>query len=194
MSLDPYPSISANTLFHFTNDMKNLVGILRNEFRPHYCLEDLNPLFHLDFIEEDRYLFELAIPMVSFCDLPFSQARRHLAMYGDYGIGMTKEWGKRHGISPVLYIYQRSLNTKTISNFLARTIAKDAKKYDELFVFGCFVKPYEGDFWRKSGIIPNVRFYDEREWRYVPVPYTTRTSLFMDKDEFLDHKRRAKKE
>ncbi len=36
----PFPAVSANTLFHFTNNLENLLGILTNEFQPRFCLED----------------------------------------------------------------------------------------------------------------------------------------------------------
>jgi len=41
MSTLAFPAISANTLFHFTSSMENLLGILTNEFRPRFCLENL---------------------------------------------------------------------------------------------------------------------------------------------------------
>src|SRR5688572_23249447 len=93
-----YPPISANTLFHFTNSIDNLLNILRNEFRPRFCLENYN-LLRLRVPAEVG--FEFAVPMVCFCDLPLSQTGAHLSVYGDYGIGMTKVWGQRKGITPV---------------------------------------------------------------------------------------------
>lgn len=32
-----------------------------------------------------------------------------------------------------------------------------------LYDFACFIKPYEGNFWRPSGQLTNIRFCDERE-------------------------------
>ena len=31
--------LSANTLFHFTNNIDNIINILTNEFSPRYCME-----------------------------------------------------------------------------------------------------------------------------------------------------------
>jgi hypothetical protein len=61
-------TVSANTLFHFTNSMDNLKGILTHGFYPCYSIEDLSVFVPKDiFKEEIRH----AIPMVSFCDIPF---------------------------------------------------------------------------------------------------------------------------
>ncbi|WEK17963.1 MAG: abortive infection system antitoxin AbiGi family protein [Candidatus Pedobacter colombiensis] len=32
----------------------------------------------------------------------------------------------------------------------------------------CYIKPYEADLERQEGLIENYRFYDEREWCFVP--------------------------
>jgi hypothetical protein len=83
-------NISSNTLFHFTDKIENVISILKEEFRPHFCLEDLN-----DFVAPDDRIEELehAIPMVCFCDIPLSQSMNHRKTYGNYGIGLSKEWG-----------------------------------------------------------------------------------------------------
>jgi hypothetical protein len=53
--------LSANTLFHFTSSLDNLLNILTNEFHSNFCLENLNIL-------EELPVTEMAIPMLSFCD------------------------------------------------------------------------------------------------------------------------------
>jgi hypothetical protein len=77
-------TLSANTLFHFTNSFDNLEGILTNEFYPRYCLENFDVI-----LAELLDLRELAIPMISFCDIPLSQIRKHVGYYGCYAIGLT---------------------------------------------------------------------------------------------------------
>jgi len=110
--------ISANTLFHFTDSLDSLINILVNEFHPRFCLED----FTLVFAQRNPPVpdLELAIPMVCFCDLPMSQLQRHLAAYGNYGIGLKKEWGRRNGITPVLYLHHDSLLVSKFGQLIAQ--------------------------------------------------------------------------
>ena len=140
---------SSNTLFHMTPSFENIKGILTYGFYPHYCLENLG------FLSEDNF-HELPIPMVSFCDIPLSRIKRHLNKYGNYGIGMKKEWGMTIGISPVFYIENKSKTKKNVKYDIIITIT-------ELLYF---CKAYEGNLPQRDNI--NIRFYDEREWRYVP--------------------------
>ena len=81
-------TISSNCLFHFTNSAENLLNILENEFNPRYCLENLK---FLDFSPKMTDYFEIAIPMVCFCDIPLSKIKTHISIYGNYGIGMKKK-------------------------------------------------------------------------------------------------------
>lgn len=185
--------LSANSLFHFTPSIDNLINILTNEFRPHVCLEDLNVLFKS---VPPKEALENAIPMVCFCDIPLSQTGQHLYTYGEYGIGMTKQWGIQNGIAPVLYTYPGSLVQLRLATMIERILKEgDDSFHRELFElyydFACFVKPYAGKLNRGKEGPKTVRFYDEREWRFVPqmaTPYRTG----IQKAEYLDKRRRLK--
>jgi hypothetical protein len=141
--------------------------------------------------------------MVSFCDIPLSQTKAHMEYYGQYGIGLSKLWGRKNGINPVLYTYEGSPLALSLSQSLAwiyarylgirklnptipheawaqiasifRASKKDParhkqylKLWDKLLRIQCFVKPYEGPLYRTGQPLRTVRFYDEREWRFVP--------------------------
>lgn len=180
----PFPALSANTLFHFTGSLENLIAILTNEFRPHFCLEDFNVLLG-DRPHQDN--MEWAVPMVSFCDIPLSQTGFHLSVYGDYGIGMTKSWGRSNGITPVLYAYPGSSLTSKFTTIVSKTPDVDDNDLGhDLVDFVSFIKPYEGELWREGGKLSNIRFYDEREWRFVPTLPNDFYRVGMEKADFLN--------
>ncbi len=179
--------LSANTLFHFTSSLDNLLNILTNEFHPNFCLEGLNVLF-----KEPK--LELAFPMLSFCDIPLSQTGFHLNVYGDYGIGLTKSWGKQNGISPVLYAYPDSLPIKRLERLikiLEKIPTGPEQPFRLLHDFVGFLKPYEGELYRASGTLENIRFYDEREWRFLPELPADFVPLVLSKEQFMDDGMRA---
>jgi len=163
--------ISANTIFHFTKSIENIENILTNNFSPRYCLE------RLDFMPKSN--FDIAIPMVCFCDIPLSQITEHVKTYGNYAIGLKKEWAIKNSISPVIYLNNDSRTTSSINNIFKRTAILDrltniikqktsadaTRDFLEL-LFYC--KVYNGKMWRDNKLKENITFYNEREWRYVP--------------------------
>ncbi len=42
--------------------------------------------------------------MVCFCDIPLSRISDHVNFYGQYGLGMTREWATANGLNPILYL------------------------------------------------------------------------------------------
>jgi len=156
--------LSPDSLFHFTPSLDNLLGILKNTFYPRYCYEEF------ELIDNDAQSFiEDAIPMVCFCDIPLSQLMSHIKIYGRYGLGMSKEWGIREGLNPVIYFSKNSHLAKLLSvivNNLLWGSDSTAQAFHEAMVY---TKPYEGTLYRGGrSVKENVRFYDEHEWRYMP--------------------------
>ena len=104
--------LSSNSIFHFTKEKASLKGILEDNFKIHYRGESVT-------LGDQRRVFY--VPMVSFCDIPLSEIKKHIANYGAYGIGLTKEWAMRNGLIQFftwkpIHIYQtaiarRSTNT-----------------------------------------------------------------------------------
>jgi hypothetical protein len=179
-------NISSNTLFHFTNSIDNLLNILQNDFSPHYCLEIFNNT-------------ELAYPMVSFCDLPLFLIRKHLELYGSYGIGLSKSWGMRNSISPILYVHDNSLLSKIKFESILyspdyvklKVLSKEALIYRQQ-LYWSFLKNYKGRTYRNGKYIDDVRFYDEREWRFVPDSSVFIGGRFvLEKEEYLDENKRS---
>ncbi|PWH82010.1 hypothetical protein DIS18_12140 [Algibacter marinivivus] len=154
-------SISPSTLFHFTN--KNaLFDILRDNFKLKYCLEKL---------PNDKEDGKIAVPMVSFCDIKISEITEHIEKYGEYGIGLSKDWANEKKLSPVFY---QNLKSEFSTNFRANIkeflddINIDLKHKGTIIDLLRLSKEYEGKLIRRTEEIEKYRFADEREWRFVP--------------------------
>jgi hypothetical protein len=159
-------AISSSSIIHFTRTKAALKGILKDNFKVKFCLETVclvdNPVSH-------------AFPMVSFCDIPLSQVKEHIDKYGSYGIGLTKEWAKREGLSPVQYVATGSLYARSLRKLVNSNVPNPPMKWDAIndthrsvLDVMRYVKNYEADLTRNGTTRKNYRFYDEREWRYVP--------------------------
>lgn len=184
--------ISTNTVFHFTNSFENIVSILENTFRPHFCLEDLTVVMP-DRSHEADLVF--AVPMVCFCDIPLSQATPHLKHYGPYGIGLSKKWAMQAGLCPVLYIVQNSPLASRLFLIINKlsTLPRDkignSPEIDDFHDFSSYLKPYAG-FSPKGDSKKEQRFYNEREWRFVPDLSGHPLRYGIAKDEFMDEAKR----
>ncbi len=121
--------------------------------------------------------------MVCFCDIPLSHAKVHMKRYGKYGIGLSKDWGIKNKISPVLYAHNKS----EIFIYIAKLFSQVNNNEDNIIhLQGIFsmVKPYKGKL-QKNG--KEIRFYDEREWRFVP-----RSSYSISKKIYNNPRKRSK--
>jgi hypothetical protein len=108
--------------------------------------------------------------MVCFCDIPLSQVRDHINTYGKYGLGISKAWGKRKGLNPVIYLTKNSRLSEMMNNVVEAVIWSQPNPLQDAYMeMMNYVKPYTGPLRRNGRIVKkSVRFYDEREWRYVP--------------------------
>lgn len=145
-SSDLSQNLSSNTLFHFTKSIAILKNILREGFRLTHVPEVIKK------IREDELLYYVA-PMVCFCDIPLGGVKVHLQRYGNYGLGIHKNFCKSTNINPVFYVYNhRAFNYIFPESMLSSSLIMP------------YVKRYHGENVKKEGIF---RFYNEREWRYV---------------------------
>jgi hypothetical protein len=147
-------AISSNTLFHFTNEFKYLKQSLENGLWSRYN------------IERGWAGKKLAIPMLCFCDIPLSQIKNHIQDYGKYGIGVSKDFAREKKITPVLYLSQDSFLLNKINYFLNyyQKPGIDHHKMDIEEFMLYYVKRVTG---KDFGMI-DYKFYNEREWRYIP--------------------------
>ncbi len=183
-------ALSSNTLFHFTDRIEVLISILTHEFRAHYALEDFTDIFGQPRPDHDPMI---GLPMVCFCDIPLSQTAQHMQTYGNYALGLTKEWGMRSGLAPVIYSHPNSGTSRAILDLYERADSDESEGQTTVTDFSsererliCFLKPYMGMFHRRGKPAQQVRFYDEREWRYVPPPPWSA----INRTEYTDFRRR----
>ncbi len=180
-------AISANTLFHFTSRYDTLINILKSKFFPRLCLE--RGLWHPGGKK-------WAIPMVCFCDIPLSNIAEHTQKYGNYAIGVKKAWAIEQGITPILYVHDNSSFIGQGLDALKWSLElceKDSEHLSERLaqVMSMFfmMKPYEG-YQVRDGKRRKIRFYDEREWRYIP-PIIGKDQLnFLTEEDFNDETKR----
>ncbi|RJX20411.1 MAG: hypothetical protein C4575_06640 [Desulforudis sp.] len=186
--LSLYPDI----LFHFTTK-ESLWGILSQTFSVSYSREK---------IVGGKRSTEFYAPMVSFCDLKVSELKDHMKKYGNYGIGLTKNWANKKGLNPVFYVNKHSPFTSNfiravedlkkhiehVPGILGRAMAEGT--YDNILTTYSYIKNYEGDLERRNGTkTRNYRFADEREWRFIPPidseipPFLTPNKIRTDEDK-----------
>ncbi|BBB29509.1 abortive infection system antitoxin AbiGi family protein [Neptunomonas japonica] len=106
-----YPDI----LFHFSKDKDTLFDILNSTFRVSYAREK---------VEGIDTIREFGVPMVSFCDLKLSELKVHMGKYGNFGIGLTKNWANRNGLNPVMYVSKHCPFTDNFNNSLNSVFKK----------------------------------------------------------------------
>ncbi len=150
----------SHTLFHFTKNIEVIKNILTDGFWPRYCLED-SSWYNIEY---------LAFPMVCFCDIPLSRINDHVEFYGEYGIGLSKEWALKNSLNPVSYLsnstnYGQSINRLFENHATDKGYYKDSAR--DLNAILSHIKPLEGKMLIADGHLEK-EFYQENEWRYVP--------------------------
>lgn len=79
-------------------------------------------------------MIQQAIFGICFCDLKKKDSKFHRECYGNYAFVFTKDWGIRHGISPVRYVHENSTGIRKeyrqINNYY-RNILKASRNNSE---------------------------------------------------------------
>lgn len=176
----------SKSLFHFTRSLDALKGILVEGIKPKYCLEDVSWISgnNPDYV---------AYPMSSFCDIPLSRISDHTKFYGGYGIGLTKRWGLRNSLNPIIYcspeghIHDLTHDfAKAHSEIDDEDIKKKIKGY--FFKVTSLAKPLTGTM-VVNGTPVTKDFYQENEWRYIPD-----SGRFLVEDKFEEQRDEKNKE
>jgi hypothetical protein len=180
-------SLSSNELFHFTK-FEYLKGIINAKaFFPRYCLE-----FTFLSNQFERKASLLPVAMTCFCDIPYELSHHHRERYGNHAIIMSENWKIRRKLNPVMYIQPESSVAMLLADFtntavgftplitdenndiaVAKSLGSVTRKLTRLQYF---IKQFENkeeviiEYAGKQRKFEKRRFYDEREWRYVPHP------------------------
>ncbi len=110
-------SLRTSSLFHYPKKLNTLKKILAQGFKPNYCKENFS-------ISDTQNLI-VGIPMVSFCDIPLTRISNFKYRYNEYAIGLSKEWGLRNGINPVLYATPNSFLFNSLQKVNEMRIQKE---------------------------------------------------------------------
>lgn len=195
-------AINSSSLFHFTKEFDTLKKIIENGLRYSFAYEQLPKevvrayLYpNLDIKNDLEIPNGVAIPMISFCDIPITRASQHINKYGQYMIGFDKiNFTKAYDnlINPVIYVYSPNLNDaitrfgieyttayRELSNIL--TNENSQKKYagktcQELLNNKDFTRQIDPFIQTRflsnflMGLVKPIEdethyYYDEREWR-----------------------------
>ncbi|MFC3199881.1 abortive infection system antitoxin AbiGi family protein [Parapedobacter deserti] len=177
-------AISTTSVIHYTKEFSILKKILKEGgFKYKYCVEKVNT--------RGKKNYRFAIAMVSFCDIPLSEYKKHfykktkkntLGYYGDYGIGLNYKWVSSQGLNPVIYIESNSVLSTSVRHSAERLLSNlsdDIINDENLYPF--YTKNFKGLLERDNIKVDGYRFYDEREWRFVPT-----AKLLNNKPNILD--------
>lgn len=173
----------SNTLFHFTKNRETLKLILKDGFWPRYCLEDVSWLAY------DTYDY-VGYPMVCFCDIPLSRISEHVGFYGEFGVGLTREWAELNGLNPVLYVAGENAVSSTFKELGGHAMKtptdadKEAARTSIRYLLA-HTKPVSGSMVVDGKPVSKL-FYQESEWRYVPKHPETRDHLSRSEFEHPD--------
>ncbi len=147
-------NLSSDSLFHFIKRSDWLIEVLRAKtLQARYVYEELPSL-----------KYKVGIPMKCFCDIPLGMIKKHLSIYGKFGLGIAKTFARKNRISPIFYIHE---NSDTLKRFLNST-NKD-RLFNSNFSLLPYIKLDEIKKITKAGSAISMRYYDEREWRFVPI-------------------------
>ena len=195
-------NINASSLFHFTRKFNTLQSIIKNGLRFSFAFERFSAraISNLDYptnpdVVINTYTKEdvgVAIPMISFCDIPLTRTTEHIYKYGEYVIGFDKDFiieKFSEIINPVIYIHSKNLKDAfdDISNIYSEShnsLCKqiidypdkgrlqknndELKKLTSRYIDRKFFIQFVIGLMKPYGD-NNVCFYNEREWRaFIP--------------------------
>lgn len=175
-----------DSLFHYTNSLEAVKGILLNGFFPRPNIE-IFKRFETTKTEKGSLTtmfpdLRAIVSMVCLCDIPFSSFQEHCEFYGKYGIGVSLNWAVSNGFQPVHYqiIGSKTSSALTkldeigLNNVFFNLGKKDESEDLAIDNYGKTLTSLQNLLMYVKNIEVTSRngvkrwTYSEREWRYVP--------------------------
>lgn len=183
------PNVHSKTLFHFTNQ-EGLLGILRTNFHTSFSRERITS-------GNGRH-WDYWAPMICFCDIPLHLIANHINEYGQYGLGLSREWAIKSKLNPVFYYQENSLLFDELDSMMTlqheditglNKTGIAIKSTRDIYLKSRYILQYYKPWYGYDFKIKKEKcFYDEREWRYVPIQKDQHESLYNDDEEFKNKK------
>jgi hypothetical protein len=123
---------------------------------------------------------QMEIPMICFCDIPLKLTKDHRKRYGNYAISLSKTWAITNDLSPVFYVRNDSSNHMILysirDKFESLKRAFQSRELTESeFLSIVDLEISINSLWKNVKPFcsedSSVKYYDEREWRYIPKSY-----------------------
>lgn len=176
-------------LYHCTK-FESLKAILKSmAFKPSYCLEQAD---YLDIKQS------FAFAMVCFADLMDSEVAEHMNLFNsNCYLQMKKDWARGKRVSNVIYYNEETISAYAFKQIINEGIKNLLENNEELnnFTIGtsllmALLKPYKGHYWDKNKhdwSTTETQFFNEREWRYVPI-VKKREHFYLGEEEYKNEK------
>jgi len=125
-------NISTDNLYHYTRKFDWILSIIENGFKFKRCEEDL-PLTGFSssvFSFPGIIKYSIYPEVICFCDIPFNLISDHINQYGEYCIGLTKDWGMFNGITPIRYVHYYTPDLRDDTFYALRSCAEYFSQFD----------------------------------------------------------------
>lgn len=205
-----------DSIAHHTSKYDVFAKIIKGEsFLVQYCAEKI-------YVNKHKNI-HIAVPMVSFADIrPTDYVRafwrpkkkgekRIYGYYGDYAIGISKDWAVRHNVIPILYIPKPKESGEVLAqnNPIIELCNKARKKIPDNWKgkemhnipsIASFCKHYIGYLEKEEEKTHEINrfeynFHMEQEWRYVSPTIPIRWNFYNNNnDPNIDNEKKEKQE
>ena len=170
-----------NTLFHSIREYESLKNIIKQKgFKASYANEVIGE-------------FNVKILMVSFSNVALFESKSQID-YGDFSIGLTKQWGMKNNLQPVVYTYEESelgISFMEIIIITGRSVVRmqsDSPLKNDLVKIlddNINIIQYLKNIMVKNKLGTEFSAFNDREWRFVH-KHGNCNSLIWEKN-FLDN-------